>query len=157
MRQQRSSAVVRPPGQGARGRPGIWIVEDPGSELTGVGVAELGNQAHERDNTGIKAETLQIVKGAEANAEIATQVRLLEEQIRLLGRDHVANERFINLLTEMDVPEFIGADASQILQYMPLQRALDLVSQARNRSEPPAEVERQARHRTKRGAGLTRP
>ena len=97
--------------------------------------------ALKRVNADIEADTLRVLEGAKADAQIAPQVRLLEEKLRLLGHDQVEQERLLELLTQMGVPEYIGADASQILQYMPLQRALDLISQARNRSEPPAEVD----------------
>jgi hypothetical protein len=97
--------------------------------------------ALERANADIKAETFRVLEGAKADAAIAPEVRLLEEKIRLLGHNQVEQERLLELLTQMDVPDYIGADASQILQYMPLQRALDLVSQARSHSEPPPEVD----------------
>jgi SPFH domain/Band 7 family protein len=97
--------------------------------------------ALERTNADTKAETLRVLEGAKADAEIAPQVRLLEAKLRLLGNDQVERERLIELLTQMGVPKYIGADASQILQYMPLQRALDVISQARNRSEPPAQAD----------------
>jgi hypothetical protein len=90
----------------------------------------------ERTNAVIEAETLTVRGTAQANAKIAAEVRLLEEKIRLLGRGQVEQERLLDLLTQMDVPDYIGADAAQILQHMPLQRALDLVSQARGPAAP---------------------
>lgn len=100
--------------------------------------------AIERTNADTKADTLRVLEGAKADADNASQVRLLEEKLRLLGHEQVKQERLIELLTHMGVPQYIGADASQILQYMPLQRALDLISQARNRSEPPEQLDARA-------------
>jgi len=49
-----------------------------------------------------------------AEAEIAEQVRLLEEQIRIFGPEHIVMERVITQLTQMKVPEVISGDASSI-------------------------------------------
>jgi hypothetical protein len=92
--------------------------------------------AFERANADIKAETLRVIEGAKADAEIAPQVRLLEEKLRLLGHDQLMQERLLELLTQMGVPNYIGADAARILELMPLQQALNLISRAGGATEP---------------------
>jgi hypothetical protein len=87
--------------------------------------------ALERANADVRAETMRVLEGTRAELEILPEVRLLEEQLRLLGRDQVKQERLVRLLTQMGVPDVIGADATQILQYLPLQRALDVIAQAK--------------------------
>jgi hypothetical protein len=61
----------------------------------------------------------------------------LEEQVRILGRDHVALERFLAQLAQMNVPEFVGSDAGALLNYMPLQVAQDLINKSLNRFQMP--------------------
>ena len=91
----------------------------------------------ERDNARIENDTRAIRAEAEAHAATAAQTWLLAEQIRLLGRDHMATERYLEQLTRMKVPEIVGGDATQLLQYMPLSRALELISRARDHAAPP--------------------
>jgi hypothetical protein len=89
----------------------------------------------ERENAAIENEILVGRAEAEAYAATAAEVRLLEEQMRLLGRDQVARERFLRQLTRMKVPGIVGGDATQLLHYMPLSRALELISNAQESTQ----------------------
>jgi len=96
----------------------------------------------ERENAEIENEILVSHAEAKAYAATAAEVRLLEEQIRLLGSDHVAKERFLRRLTRMKVPNVVSGDAAQLLHYMPLSGALELISKAKESThkqqiEPP--------------------
>jgi hypothetical protein len=89
----------------------------------------------ERENAVIENEILVGRADAEAYAAAAPDIRLLEEQIRLLGSDQVARERFLRQLTRMKVPGIVGGDASQLLHYMPLSQALELISKAQESTQ----------------------
>lgn len=101
-------------------------------------------RATERDRKVLLEHRLQN-EGLEAKAELVriqtdrerrkNQVTELEELIRVLGRDAVALERFLNALAKMKVPEFVGGDASALLQYMPLPVAQDMINRALRRAE----------------------
>jgi hypothetical protein len=92
----------------------------------------------ERDNAIIEKEVRAIQADADAYAATAAQIRLLEEQIRLLSRDHMAKERYLTQLTQMKVPEVVAGDAAQLLQYMPLNRALEIISRSQERAPAPS-------------------
>ena len=95
---------------------------------------------YELHNTDLeaKAELIQIDVDRERRK---IEVAVLEEQVRILGRDHMALERFFAQLATMNVPDIIGADATSLLNYMPLQVAQDLINKAQHgfgAPEPPA-------------------
>jgi hypothetical protein len=91
----------------------------------------------EHGNALIEKETRVIQADADAYAATAPEVRLLQEQIRLLTQDHVKRERYLKWLTQMKVPEVVAGDAAQLLQYMPLNRALEIISRAQDRAAEP--------------------
>lgn len=69
--------------------------------------------------------------------EVAADVAKLEAEIGQLGADHVAMDRFLGHLSSMGVPQVVGGpDASAVLQYLPLTRALDLIHQSRRPAGP---------------------
>jgi hypothetical protein len=72
---------------------------------------------------------------AKAYAATAAEIRLLEEQIRLLGQDQVAKERFLRKLTRMNVPGIMAGDPTQLLQLMPLNIALDMINQSKDSTQ----------------------
>jgi hypothetical protein len=92
----------------------------------------------ERDNALIEKEVRVIQADADAYAATAAEIKLLKVQIRLLTRDHMAKERYLAQLTQMKVPEVVAGDAAQLLQYMPLNRALDIISRAQDRALAPS-------------------
>lgn len=99
----------------------------------------------ERGNAAIENEILVGRAEAEAYAATAAEVRLLEEQMRLLGRDQVAKERFLRQLTRMKVPGIVGGDATQLLHYMSYAKAFELISNAQKNTqnrqiEPPEAI-----------------
>ncbi len=91
-------------------------------------------------------EREQVLRHTRGNAEIEREIELgkievererrrldsvtLEEEIRLLTPDHVAMERFLTQLKDMNVPTYVGGNADGILQYMPLQIAQELINNA---------------------------
>jgi hypothetical protein len=83
-----------------------------------------------RENARIENEILVGRAEAEAIAGTAADIRLLQEQIQLLGRDQVAKERFLRQLTRMMVPQIVSGDATNLLHYMPLHQAIELISKA---------------------------
>jgi len=95
----------------------------------------------ERENAVIENEILAGRADAEAYAATAVEVRRLEEQLRLLGSDQVARERFLRQLTRMKVPGVVGGDASQLLHFMPLSQALELISKAKEESTHKRQLE----------------
>lgn len=104
--------------------------------------SELANERikleSELRNARIQKEIRAAQAEADAYAATASEVRMLEEKIRLLGSDHVAMERFLTQLTKMGVPQVVGGDsAAQLLQYMPLNRALELITEAKDRAAEP--------------------
>jgi hypothetical protein len=89
----------------------------------------------ERENQAIENEMLVRRAEAEAYAKTAAEIRLLDEHIRLLGRDQVATERFLRQLTRMKVPGIVGGDAAALLHYMPYSQALELINKAQEGSQ----------------------
>ncbi|MEV4090802.1 SPFH domain-containing protein [Streptosporangium saharense] len=69
---------------------------------------------------------------------------ILEEQVRLLGADHVAMERFMSHLKEVGVPTYVGGNAEGILQYMPLQVAQEMINTALGGPPRRQEITREA-------------
>jgi hypothetical protein len=101
---------------------------------------------YERRLAEIQAEIDRINIGvdvARREGEVAGQVKLLEDQVRLLGRDAKALELFLAQLAQMNVPEVVGADASAILQYMPAAVMENLIHRVRS-SLPPGSPAREA-------------
>ncbi len=86
----------------------------------------------ENEHLAAKAELVRIQTDRERRRNEVTE---LEELIRVLGRDAVALERFLTALTKMKVPEFVGGDASTLLQYMPLPVAQDMINRALRRAD----------------------
>ncbi|WP_165968049.1 SPFH domain-containing protein [Saccharopolyspora elongata] len=80
---------------------------------------------HREKNVQMEAKIEEVLIAIERNrGKVATAE--LEDEIRLLGVDHVAFARFLDRLAEMDVPEFVGSDSSA--QNMPLPAALNLIN-----------------------------
>lgn len=70
----------------------------------------------------------------------------LEERIRLLGRDSVALERFLEQLAKMNVPEFVGSDPNTLL-HLPLPVAQNMINKylaAAGRDAEPSDQQRLA-------------
>lgn len=84
---------------------------------------------HENENTDIEEEIKRKQLRTERERRKLDAV-ILEEQVRLLGADHVAMERFMSHLKEVGVPTYVGGNAEGILQYMPLQVAQEMISTA---------------------------
>ena len=73
---------------------------------------------------------------AEPDRQALLEKAALEEQIRILGPDHVVMERLITQFTQMRVPEFIGCDASSFLEMMPPRQLAALINVVRNLRGP---------------------
>ncbi|MFE0422972.1 SPFH domain-containing protein [Streptomyces sp. NPDC058953] len=58
----------------------------------------------------------------------------LERRIELLGRDAIAMQIFLAELKHMNVPQVVSGDAGSLLQYLPMQRALELIDGAKQRA-----------------------
>ncbi|MEU1877001.1 SPFH domain-containing protein [Streptosporangium sp. NPDC020072] len=86
---------------------------------------------HENENADIEEEIKRKRIRTERERRRLEAV-ILEEQVRLLGADHVAMERFMSHLKEIGVPTYVGGNAEGILQYMPLQVAQEVISTALN-------------------------
>jgi SPFH domain / Band 7 family len=89
----------------------------------------------EQENADIENEMLKRRAEAEAYAKTAAEIQLLDAQIRLLGSDQVAKERFLRQLTRMKVPNFVGGDAAQLLHYMPYSQALELITNVQKNTQ----------------------
>ncbi|MEV8631802.1 SPFH domain-containing protein [Streptosporangium sp. NPDC051023] len=84
---------------------------------------------HTRENKKIERE-LEIGQiGVERERRKLESVALAE-QVRLLSRDHVAMERFLAQLKEINVPTYVGGNADALLQLMPMQAAQELINNA---------------------------
>ncbi|MEV7012916.1 SPFH domain-containing protein [Streptosporangium sp. NPDC051022] len=92
---------------------------------------ELSEQAK---NKLIEARIQKIQNATDKEIRLL-DVAVLERQIELLGRDTVAMRMFLNELKEMKVPEMISGDAGALLEYLPMQRALEMIGVARQRAE----------------------
>lgn len=71
--------------------------------------------------------------------DLALSAGLSEDQaqrISMVLAQALLQERLIEVLAQMSVPDYIGVDASQILQHLPLQQALALISRAGIGTEP---------------------
>lgn len=94
---------------------------------------------HQRDNVALEAETDEARIRIDRQ-RLKTDAAMLEEQIRLLGRDTVALERFLTHLAQMNVPQIVGGDVSALLPFMPLSAAQELFNRALRRTDPGAAV-----------------
>ncbi len=94
---------------------------------------------HRAENAALEAEIDQTRISTDRDRRKLGVVEL-EERIRLLGREPVALERYLAKFSKMKVPEFVGADAGQLLQYLPLPVALDMINRVLSRAEPGATV-----------------
>ncbi|MEX5712555.1 SPFH domain-containing protein [Parafrankia sp. FMc6] len=96
---------------------------------------------HELENARIKAEIVRVqaeseavAKGIRSTAEAEHIQKLaaaeLEARIQLLGQDVVAMELLLAQLSKMNVPTYVGGDATALLQHMPLEAAREMINNA---------------------------
>lgn len=95
---------------------------------------ELSEQAK---NKLIEAKIEKIQNATDRDVRLLDVV-VLERQIELLGRDAMAMQMFLRELKEMGVPEVVSGDAGSLLEYLPMQRALEMIGGARQRAEQAA-------------------
>ncbi|WP_232789016.1 SPFH domain-containing protein [Streptomyces odonnellii] len=91
----------------------------------------------QKKSAHIKAEIQQIELAAERE-HILLDVVKLERKIELLGRDTIAMQFFLAELKHMKVPQIVSGDAESLLQYLPMQRALEIIDGAKLRAEQSA-------------------
>jgi DNA-binding NarL/FixJ family response regulator len=87
------------------------------------------SKSHKRENKEIEEQ----IKERELETERkkrALEATLLEEQIRLLGRDNVTMQGFLAELAKMNVPDVVAGNAESLLDYMSLPVAQDLIAKA---------------------------
>jgi len=60
------------------------------------------------------------IKRQERELEKAAEIAMIRELLDVLGRDYLAQERFIERLAEMDVPSTVVTDANMLNNYMSL-------------------------------------
>ncbi|MFI5939494.1 SPFH domain-containing protein [Streptomyces uncialis] len=91
----------------------------------------------QKKNAHLKADIRHIELAAERERMLLDSVKL-ERKIELLGRDTVAMQLFLAELKHMKVPQIVSGDAESLLQYLPMQRALELIDGAKRHAEQPA-------------------
>ncbi|WFB06077.1 hypothetical protein LRS74_02750 [Streptomyces sp. LX-29] len=91
----------------------------------------------QKKNAMIKADIHRIELEAERQRRLLN-VAELERRIEVLGRDAIAMQMFLAELRHMKVPQIVSGDAESLLQYLPMQRALELIDGARQRAEQAA-------------------
>ncbi|MFC4586973.1 SPFH domain-containing protein [Sphaerisporangium corydalis] len=100
-------------------------------ELRRAIAAERNRQAklhHELGSAGIQHD-IDLTRIETQRMRDKAGVAELEEQLRLLGRDAIVLERFLDRLKDMNVPAYVGGDAAGLLQHMPLHIAQSLISE----------------------------
>jgi len=120
---------------------GTFAVDDPrlARALRDAAVAEQEGRVLEiRSGTVLTEEQIEIVRQRIERGRLRLRSVELEEQVRLLGRDAVAMEKFLAQLAKVRTPEYIGGGATEILNSLPLPLAMDMINKAFGRQKEKA-------------------
>jgi hypothetical protein len=60
----------------------------------------------------------------------------LRQKIAMLGRDTISNHMYLEALTKMGVPQWVGGDANALLNYMPMSTAQNLLNSVLGQRPP---------------------
>ena len=100
------------------------------------------NRDLELENEKRAAEQVAVIDGIKNATEREKRkldTVILEEELRLLGANHVAMDRFLRHLAAMNVPQFVGGqDAEAILRFLPLAAAQDAIRRATQEEPHPS-------------------
>ncbi|WP_407565984.1 SPFH domain-containing protein [Streptomyces sp. 184] len=71
-------------------------------------------------------------------ADMMLQTVVLERRIEMLGGDTIAMEMFLRQLKDMGVPEVVSGNADELLRYLPIQRAFEMIESAQRHARTAA-------------------
>ncbi|GAB2878090.1 SPFH domain-containing protein [Streptomyces mayteni] len=97
-----------------------------------------GQELAEQEENAERLSRIREIEQRTEKRQRQLDAAVLEREIELLGQDTVAMRLFLAELKVMKVPEVVSGNADELLRFLPVQRALDLIDRAKLQARPPA-------------------